>query len=123
MAYSATEVQRQVYDFVVAYSLDHGGLTPTYQEIMEFMGLRSKSGVARILRGLRDRGLIDIMHHKHRCIEIRDLKANDAVVQIDSSLMTVIRSQAKQKGVSVATEINDILRGAIYTGPRLVKHH
>lgn len=45
-------------------------IAPSHQEIADALGLASKSGVARRLRGLEDRGAIRRLNGQSRAIEI-----------------------------------------------------
>ncbi|WP_369456028.1 LexA family protein [Brucella anthropi] len=65
-----TPRQKQAYDFIRSF-IDEKGYGPSYEEIQEAIGLHSKSGVHRIVYGLRDRGLINVRPSLARCIELR----------------------------------------------------
>lgn len=49
-------VRRFLYEYMEA----HDGMSPTYDEIMEGVGLRSKSGIAWHLHNLEDQGVIEL---------------------------------------------------------------
>lgn len=67
---SMTPRQKEAYDFIRSF-IDEKGYGPSYEEIQEAIGLASKSGVHRIVYGLRDRGLIHVRPNLARCIELR----------------------------------------------------
>nr|WP_312970703.1 hypothetical protein [Brucella intermedia] len=67
---SMTPRQKQAYDFIRSF-IDQKGYGPSYEEIQEAVGLKSKSGVHRIVHSLRDRGLIHVRPNLARCIELR----------------------------------------------------
>lgn len=46
------------------------GFSPSYTEMMDGMGVKSKSGIARLLDGLEARGLIRRLPAQARAIEI-----------------------------------------------------
>ena len=48
----------------------HDGVSPSYDEMMRGMGLRSKSNIGRWLDDLAERGFIRRLEGKHRAIEI-----------------------------------------------------
>lgn len=50
-----TKKQKKCFDFIVSY-LNEEGVPPSYQEIMEGLGLHSKSGVHRMVTALVDEG-------------------------------------------------------------------
>ncbi|HMF68066.1 MAG TPA: MarR family transcriptional regulator [Phyllobacterium sp.] len=70
--YGVTSRQADLLDFVRAYADEHGGVTPTMQEMAEALGLQSKSGVIRLLKGLEDRGHIERLPRRARAIYLRD---------------------------------------------------
>ena len=46
------------------------GVTPSYQEMMDALGLRSKSYIHRLVVALEERGMIRRIPDRARCIEI-----------------------------------------------------
>lgn len=64
-----TRRQQEVLDFIRAYVAEHQ-YSPTFDEIADFVGLDSKSGVHRIVHGLVDRGAIRLLPRQARSIEI-----------------------------------------------------
>ena len=50
-----TPQQRKCYDFLWSR---RGGATPTYVEIAEHLGIKSKSGVVRIVDALEQQGVV-----------------------------------------------------------------
>jgi SOS-response transcriptional repressor LexA len=50
--------------------LTHDGIAPTYDELRQALGLASKSGVYRLLRGLSRRGMIDFLPNQARSVRI-----------------------------------------------------
>lgn len=64
-----TRQQRRAMDFIFAYVKQHD-YAPSYQEIMEAMGLKSKSGVHRIVHALAERGAVEIMPDRARSIVV-----------------------------------------------------
>lgn len=69
-----TAAQSKALDYIRKYVAEHDGLAPTFGEIGIGVGLRSKSGVARLLRGLADRGAIRRLPFRARAIEIVDTR-------------------------------------------------
>lgn len=54
-----------------------GGLAPTFSEMMDGVGLKSKSGIHRILTALNERGFIRRLSNRARAIEIVKLPGPD----------------------------------------------
>lgn len=61
--------QSDVLNFIRAYHAERG-FAPSYGEIADGVGLGSKSGVARIIEGLVERGYIGRMPHQARSIVV-----------------------------------------------------
>jgi len=70
---SLTHRQRDALAFIYRYQQDNLGVTPSYQEITEQLGLASKSSTYRLLQGLEGRGYISIIPHKARAIDILEM--------------------------------------------------
>lgn len=64
-----TRRQRDLLDFIGAYMATES-FAPSYQEMADGIGLRSKSGIHRLLDGLEERGLIQRLPNRARCVEI-----------------------------------------------------
>lgn len=67
-AYGLTTRQADVLAFIRRRLGE--GISPSYQEIQDALGLKSKSGVARLVRGLVDRGRIRQLPYRGRSIEL-----------------------------------------------------
>lgn len=67
--YALTKRQRDVYDFIKAY-IDEHNQPPNFDEIMDAVDLKSKSGVHRLVHGLRERNWIDFLDNRARSITI-----------------------------------------------------
>lgn len=67
-----TARQRELLDFIVRFSWDHGGVAPSYQEMCDFMGLASKSGIHRLILALEERGHIRRLPNRARAIVVCD---------------------------------------------------
>ena len=64
-----TPRQKDCYDFIVAYIEEHT-ISPSYAEIANGIGIKSKSSVLRLLKGLKERGKISRLAHHTRAIMI-----------------------------------------------------
>ena len=67
--YTLTRAQRDLLGFINAYLADHG-IAPSYEEAMEALDLKSKSGVHRMMVALEQRGVIRRLPAHARAIEI-----------------------------------------------------
>jgi hypothetical protein len=69
-----TARQRELLDFIVRFSWDHAGVAPSYQEMCDFMGLASKSGIHRLIVALEERGHIRRLPNRARAIVVSDAR-------------------------------------------------
>src|SRR5438270_1675675 len=53
--------------------LAESGICPSFDEMKEALGLKSKSGVHRLITGLEERGFIRRLAHRARALEIARL--------------------------------------------------
>lgn len=67
--YNLTPKQKTAYTWIKAY-IEENDQSPSYDEIMIGIGLKSKSGVSRLCNGLKDRGWIDFKPNLARSIVI-----------------------------------------------------
>ena len=65
-----TRRQAETLRYIVGYQLAHGGVSPSYGEIMRALRLPSKSTVLRLLKALAERGRIRRLPRKERAIEV-----------------------------------------------------
>jgi repressor LexA len=56
--------------------LQDAGIPPSFDEMKEALGLRSKSGIHRLITGLEERGFIRRLPHRARALEILRLPNN-----------------------------------------------
>lgn len=57
--------------------LHENGVPPSFEEMKEAIGLKSKSGIHRLISGLEERGFIRRLPNKARALEILRLPDND----------------------------------------------
>jgi len=67
--YSLTPKQRQCLEFIIAHIAAHR-VAPSYDDIKDGLGLKSKSGVHRLIEGLVDRGWVKRRPNKARSITV-----------------------------------------------------
>ncbi|MBC7135502.1 transcriptional repressor LexA [Oceanibaculum nanhaiense] len=63
--------------------LTESGVSPSFDEMKEALGLRSKSGIHRLITGLEERGFIRRLPHRARALEV--LRLPDQVSAKDTS--------------------------------------
>lgn len=50
--------------------LAEGGISPSFDEMKEALGLKSKSGIHRLITGLEERGFLKRLPHRARALEV-----------------------------------------------------
>jgi repressor LexA len=58
--------------------LKETGVSPSFDEMKEALGLRSKSGIHRLMTGLEERGFVRRLPHRARALEVLRLPENMA---------------------------------------------
>jgi len=71
---------RKQYELLVFVErrLRETGVSPSFDEMKEALGLRSKSGIHRLISGLEERGFIRRLPHRARALEVLRLPENHA---------------------------------------------
>src|ERR1051325_1559089 len=67
-----TRKQRELLKFIQE-KLGETGISPSFDEMKEALGLKSKSGVHRLITGLEERGFIRRLPHRARALEVTRL--------------------------------------------------
>jgi repressor LexA len=63
---------RKQYELLVFINrrLTESGISPSFEEMKEALGLKSKSGIHRLISGLEERGFIRRLPHRARALEV-----------------------------------------------------
>lgn len=72
MSMSLTFAQAELLAFIERFQADNHGVSPSFEEMKQAVGLQSKSGVHRLNEALEERGRIVRRHNRARAIEILD---------------------------------------------------
>ncbi|NQV84463.1 MAG: transcriptional repressor LexA [Rhodospirillales bacterium] len=69
---------RKQYELLVYLDqqLKQNGVSPSFDEMKDALGLKSKSGIHRLITGLEERGFIRRLPHRARAIEVTRLPDN-----------------------------------------------
>lgn len=65
-----TPAQRDLLAFIASFIEAHDGVPPSFDEMKDALGLKSKSGIHRLILALEERGKIARLPNRARCIEI-----------------------------------------------------
>ena len=103
---------RKQYELLVFINrrLTDSGVSPSFEEMKEALGLKSKSGIHRLISGLEERGFIRRLPHRARALEVVRLPEDTAYAAQRSRAgerarfsPTVIRGDFKAALPSAAT--------------------
>jgi repressor LexA len=72
-----TKKQHELLVFI-QQRLSEGGVSPSFEEMKDALGLKSKSGIHRLISGLEERGFIRRLAHRARALEILRLPDSPA---------------------------------------------
>lgn len=64
-----TRKQQELLLFIQQH-LSQGGVSPSFDEMKDALGLKSKSGIHRLITGLEERGFIRRLPHRARALEV-----------------------------------------------------
>ena len=64
-----TRKQHELLVFINKW-LENNGVSPSFDEMKEALGLKSKSGIHRLITGLEERGFIRRLPHRARALEV-----------------------------------------------------
>ena len=81
--------------------LQESGVSPSFEEMKETLGLRSKSGIHRLIRALEERGFLRRLPHRARALEVLRLP--------DTSTIATVRKG--QDFVPQLISMNDVAEG------------
>jgi len=116
---------RKQYELLVYIdkTLRDSGVSPSYDEMKDALGLRSKSGIHRLITGLEERGFIRRLPHRARALEVLRLPENmegSAPAALASGFSpNVIKGDFKLPGARASSETETIelpLYGRIAAG-------
>lgn len=69
MKHELTDRQKDLKDFLVEYKKKHDK-APLHKEMMDALGVKSKSGIDRLLSGLEERGHIKRLKGRKRAVTL-----------------------------------------------------
>ncbi len=65
-----TVKQKLLLDYIVSY-FDSRGVYPTFDEMRNYLKIKSKSGIHKLLSGLEEKGIIERLPHKARALKLK----------------------------------------------------
>ncbi len=76
-------------------SLKDDGVSPSFDEMKEALGLKSKSGIHRLITGLEERGFIRRLAHRARALEVLKLPENSTTPKSAAAEPAAVSSSFK----------------------------
>ena len=64
--------QKKLLDYIVQYC-NSNKIYPTFDEMRNFLNIKSKSGVHKLLSSLEDKGVIERLPHKARALKLKKI--------------------------------------------------
>jgi repressor LexA len=115
-----TQKQRELLLYI-NQRLNTTGVSPSFDEMKDALGLKSKSGIHRLVSGLEERGFIRRLPHRARALEVIKLPEESAIGERTRFSPTVIRGdfRASLPGSPVAPDAEAVelpLYGRIAAG-------
>lgn len=113
-----TREQRKTLEFIGA-SLAGNGVPPSFDEIAAHLGLKSKSGVNRLVTALQDRRMITYMRSRARSISLTEAgrlalqPAGGYAVKLSPEIDTLVTRYARSNHVTVETVIREAVRAYV----------
>lgn len=112
-----TAKQHELLHFIQE-RLDASGISPSFEEMKEALGLKSKSGIHRLISALEERGFLRRLPNRARALEV--LKVPDAAkpaVRDDRDNIVPLRKPAPMPRPIAANDIVEVpLHGKIAAG-------
>ncbi|HEX2582289.1 MAG TPA: transcriptional repressor LexA [Dongiaceae bacterium] len=105
-----TRKQRHLLQFIHDRLLADG-VAPSFDEMKEALGLKSKSGVHRLIIGLEERGFIRRLPHRARALEIARLSDDRAQESIVDSLPSGITRHMPSAEVRRGPFVPHVIKG------------
>ncbi len=92
-----TKKQQQLLSFIDKRVSDTG-VSPSFEEMKDALGLKSKSGIHRLITALEERGFIRRLPHRARALEV--LRSPTAEVGKEAKGASVVKPDFSRKGAA-----------------------
>lgn len=102
-----TRKHRDCYELIKRYIAEKG-VPPSFDEMKDGLGLKSKSGIHRIISSLEERGLIRRLHNRARAIEIIDPGKN-FLSFVEPSALARVHEIARIRSITPESLVSEIV--------------
>lgn len=89
--------------------MQQGDVAPSFEEMKEALGLKSKSGIHRLISALVERGYLERLPHRARALEVRKLPEGYSAANDVSSAAQVSRNIAAVQNVAYEGTMAEII--------------
>jgi repressor LexA len=114
-----TAKQQELLVFI-QQRLDASGISPSFEEMKEALGLKSKSGIHRLISALEERGFLHRLPNRARALEVTRLpdalKAENAVMRNDRENVVPLRKSPARMPIAANDIVELPLHGKIAAG-------
>jgi repressor LexA len=95
-----TRKQRELLKFIQE-KLGETGISPSFDEMKEALGLKSKSGVHRLITGLEERGFIKRLPHRARALDVVRLPEDQTAKAAQAAPQASRPGEERRAGLNV----------------------
>jgi repressor LexA len=95
-----TRKQRELLKFIQE-RLGETGISPSFDEMKEALGLKSKSGVHRLITGLEERGFIKRLPHRARALDVVRLPEDQTAKAAQAAQAARPTGEERRAGLNV----------------------
>ncbi|HKP22309.1 MAG TPA: transcriptional repressor LexA [Dongiaceae bacterium] len=95
-----TRKQRELLKFIQE-RLGETGISPSFDEMKEALGLKSKSGVHRLITGLEERGFIKRLPHRARALDVVRLPEDQTAKAAQAAQGSRSAGEERRAGLNV----------------------
>lgn len=99
-----TPRQHELLTFIDGYIRQRGS-APDFREMADALGLKSNTGVDRMLKALEERGFVRRLRRRARAIEVVRLPVTKSDITIDAIAAIKLRKQAREAGLLEGSEL------------------
>ena len=115
--YGLTARQRQLLEFIQAYTRAHGR-APSFRDMMEGMGFKSPSAAHRLVVCLEQRGCIRRLPDQARTIVITEEAFGNACAGLPDNLARTVAVVAASRGMTTNAFVEEAVRAHLITTRR-----
>jgi repressor LexA len=109
---------RKQYELLIFINrrLSDSGVSPSFEEMKEALGLKSKSGIHRLISGLEERGFIRRLPHRARALEVVRLPEDTALAGARSRASGAAAERPRFSPTVIRGDFKSALPGAVANG-------